>query len=134
MSNVAYGDESTGLITGFSQAALDEVEQYVKARVPEEKMKAELRMVRNARIMHAAGSVNIPTLGQKMCTIPARLYHRVLQDMGQGDASSDEWVEDLLKDNPMLCAPGYKAGRKADLRHGITYVKGVPIGKGPQTV
>ncbi len=130
--HTAYGDPESGLITGFDQAALDEIERYVQGRVPQEKIDAELRMEKTARIMKAAGSINIPTLGQKIAQIPARTYFRMLADMGQGDASSDEWIEDALRDNPILCAPGYKAGRKADFRHGITFVNGQPVGKGPQ--
>lgn len=135
MNKTAYGDPESGLIVGFDQAALDEVEHYVKARIPQEKVMQELRMAKNARIMAAAGSVNIPTLGQKIATIPARLYFRWMnsKEHGQGDYSSDETIMDLLKDNPELCAPGFTPKRAGDYRHGITYVNGTPIGKGPQT-
>ena len=132
MSNVAYGDEGSGIITGFEQSTLDEIEAWVQGRVPQEKIDADLAMARNARIMAKAGSINIPTLGQKIATIPRRLFFRMGHDMGQDDYSSDEWILDLLADNEMLCAPGFKPKRKGDLRHGITYVGGVPIGKGPQ--
>ena len=133
MNKTAYGDPESGLIVGFDQAALDEVEHYVKARIPQEKVMQELRMAKNARIMAKAGSINIPTLGQKIATIPSRLYFRWMADQGQNDYSSDESIMDLLKDNPALCAPGYTPGRKGDLRHGITFSGGQAIGKGPQT-
>lgn len=132
MNYEAEGDPESGLITNIPQRIYDEIEDDILGRVPAEKVKAQLRMEKNARIMKQAGSVNIPTLGQKIATIPARLYFRALHDMGQDDASSSEWLEDLLKDNPALCAPGYKAGRKDDRRHGITWIGGEAIGKGPQ--
>lgn len=115
------------MITGFEQSVLDEIEADVLGRVPEEKVKAQLRMERNARIMKQVGSVNIPTLGQKIATIPARLYFRMLADMGQGDASSDEWILDALADNEALCAPGFKPKRKGDLRHSKSFVNGKPV-------
>lgn len=134
MPNVAYGDPESGIITGFDQKALDEIERYVQGRVPQEKIDAELRMEKTARIMAQAGSVNIPTLGQKIATIPRRTYFRMLEDFGQGDASSDEWLLDCLADDPRLCAPGFRPKRKGDLRHAITFVNGTPVGKGPQVL
>ncbi len=129
MNNVAYGCEETGIITNLPQRVYDEVEAWVKGRVPQEKIDADLAMARNARIMQKAGSINIPTLGQKIATIPARTYFRMLADMGQGDASSDEWILDALADNPALCAPGFKPKRKGDLRHSVTFVNGQATGK-----
>lgn len=129
MSNVAYGDESSGIITNLPQSVYDEVEAWVKGRVPQEKIDADLRMAKNARIMQKAGSINIPTLGQKIATIPSRLYFRMLASQGQNDASSDEWLLDMLADNPALCAPGFKAKRKGDLRHSATFIDGKPVGK-----
>lgn len=128
----ATGDEESGIITNLPQSYLDEIEDWVKGRVPQEKIDADLAMARNARIMAKAGSINIPTLGQKIATIPRRLYHRMLHDMGQGDASSDEWLLDLIADNKALQAPGFRAKRKSDFRHGITFVNGQAVGKGPQ--
>lgn len=130
----ATGDEESGIVTNLPQSYLDEIEDWVLGRVPQEKIDADLAMARNARIMAKAGSINIPTLGQKIATIPRRLYHRMLHDMGQGDASSDEWLLDCLADDPRLCAPGFSPKRKGDLRHGITFVNGEAIGKGPQVL
>lgn len=129
MSNVAYGDEGSGLITSFDQTTLDEIEGEIRRDLPKEKLKAQLRMEHNARVMRQVGSINIPTLGQKIATIPARTYFRALHDFGQGDASSDEWIMDLLKDNPALCAPGFTPKRAGDLRHGITFSGGIATGK-----
>lgn len=134
MNNTAYGDPESGLITGFEQSALDEIERYVQGRVPQEKIDAELRMEKTARIMKQVGSINIPTLGQKIAQIPARTYFRMLKDFGRGDASSDEWLLDCLADDDRLCAPGFSPKRKGDLRHGITFVNGEAIGKGPQVL
>ena len=122
------------IITGLPSSFMKEFEQEILGRVPQEKIDAQLRMEKNARIMRQAGSINIPTLGQKIATIPARLYFRMLHDMGQRDASSDEWLIDLLKDNPALCAPGFKAGRKADLRHSHTFIGGKSVSTTPGRV
>lgn len=122
--------EATGsgdVITGLPQEFLDSFEAEIRGRVPAEKVKAQLQMEKNARIMRQAGSTTIDTLGQKIATIPARTYFRMLHDMGQRDAGSDEWLMDMLADNPILCAPGFKAGRKHDLRHGKSFVGGKPI-------
>lgn len=131
MNNTAWGEGE--LVTGLSQSFMDEFEAEIRGRVPQEKIDAQLRMEKNARIMKQAGSINIPTLGQKIATIPARLYFRWMADQGQNDYSSDESILDLLKDNPMLCAPGFTPGRKSDTRHGVTFIGGKPVGKGPQT-
>lgn len=115
------------VITGLSQAFMDEFEAEIKGRVPAEKVAMQLRMERTARINKQIGSINIPTLGQKIAQIPARLYFRWMQDQGQGDFSSDEAILDLLADNEMLCCPGFKPKRKADLRHSKSFVNGKPV-------
>lgn len=115
------------LIAELPQSFMDEFEAEIRGRVPAEKVKAQLAMEKNARIMKMAGSTTIDTLGQKIATIPARLYFRMLHDMGQRDAGSDEWLLDLLRDNPILCAPGFTPGRKHDLRHSKSFVGGKPV-------
>lgn len=129
MSNVAFGDPESGIITELPQSVYDEIEDYVRGRMPQEKIDADLRMLKNARIMKQAGSINIPTLGQKIATIPARVYFRWMHDQGQKDFSSDESIMDMLADNPILCAPGFKPKRKGDLRHSATFIDGKPVGK-----
>ena len=117
--------EPLPMVTEISQEFLREYEAEILGRVPEEKIKAQLRMEKNARIMAQAGSTMMEGLGQKIATIPARLYFRLLQDMGK---VSDNWLDDLLRDNPALCAPGYYPNRrKDDFRHGKTFVGGKPI-------
>ncbi len=118
------------MITGLPQAFLDEFEAEIRGRVPREKVEAQLRQEKIARIMHQAGPTQIETLGQLKCSIDARLYFRMKADMGRHEG----WLDDLLKDNKELCAPGYNPGRKGDLRHGITFVGGKPSGTGPKTV
>ena len=127
----AYGEGN--IVTGVDQRFMDEFEAEILGRVPEEKIKAQLKMEKSARIMAQAGSINIDTLGQKIAQIPARLYFRMKQDFGR-IAPDDEWLDDILKDNPALCAPGYTPGRKSDLRHGVTFVGGKPTGQGPKTI
>jgi hypothetical protein len=116
------------LITGLPQQFLDEFEAEIRGRVPAEKVKAQLRQEKIGRIMKQVGSTQIDTLGQRIAVIDRRLYFRAMQAFGHHEG----WLEDLLKDNKFLCAPGYNPGRKADLRHGITFVGGVPTGQGPK--
>lgn len=130
----ATGDEESGIVTNLPQSYLDEIEDWVLGRVPQEKIDADLAMARNYRIMQKAGSVNIPTLGQKIATIPRRLYFRMAADMGQNDFSSDEWLLDMLESNRQLCAPGFNPKRRGDLRHSATFIAGKPVGKPTLTV
>lgn len=119
------------LITGVPDGFLREFEAEILGRVPEEKIKCQLRQEKIARVMHAAGSVMMESLGQKIATIDARLYHRMRLAHAQS-ADDTDWIDDMLSDNPMLCAPGYRPPKKAT-RHGITFVKGKPIGAGPHS-
>lgn len=122
------------VITGLPDNFVREFEAEILGRVPEEKVKAQLKMERNARIMAKAGSIAIPTLGQKIATIPARLYFRWMQDAGQGDYSSDESIIDLLRDNPALCAPGFTPKRAGDWRHSHTFINGESVSRTPGRV
>lgn len=126
MSMTAIGEGD--IITGLPQSFLDEFEAEIRGRVPAEKVAAQLRQEKLARISRQAGSTIIETLGQKVASIDPRLYFRAFQAFGH----HEDWLEDLLKDNKFLCAPGYNPGRKRDLRHGITFVGGVPTGQGPK--
>lgn len=116
------------LIEAIPQSFLDEFEAEIKGRIPQEKIQAELRQQGIARVMAAAGSVYIPEVGQKIAEIDGRLYFRMLNEAG-GDQAA---IFDYLKDNPSLCAPGFKPGRKGT-RHGITFVNGRPTGVGPHS-
>ena len=81
--------------------------------------------------MAAAGSVSLDGLGQKIATIDARLYFRMRAEMAKAPDDND-WIDDMLSDNPMLCAPGYRP-KQNGARHGITYVGGEAIGAGPHS-
>ncbi len=119
------------LIAGVPDSFLREFEAEILGRVPEEKIKCQLRQEKIARVMHAAGSVMMESLGQKIATIDARLYHRLRLAYAQSPDDTD-WIDDMLADEKMLCAPGYRPPKKAT-RHGITFVNGKPIGYGPHS-
>ena len=121
MSNVATGDGD--LITGLPQSFLDEFEAEIRRDIPKEKLAAQLRQEKLARVMRQAGSTTIDTLGQKIASIDPRLYFRCLAERGH----EENWIDDLLKDNPDLCAPGYRPHRKGDFRHGKTFINGKPV-------
>jgi hypothetical protein len=112
------------LITEVPDSFLKEFEDHVLGTIPEEKVQCELRQVRNARIMQAVGSTRVEGLGQVKAEIDARLFFRLQAAHGHHEG----WLDDLLADNPQLCAPGYKAHRrKGDLRHSKTFVGGKPL-------
>lgn len=103
--------------------------KHIIDSIPEEKTKVVLRQARAARAMQQAGSIAIEGVGQRVASIDPRLYFRCLHSFGH----HENWLDDLIADNPQLRAPGYHAKRKGDLRHGITFMNGIPMGKGPQT-
>ena len=118
--------EATGsgdLITGLPQSFLDEFEAEIRGRVPAEKVAAQLRQEKLARVMKQVGSTQIDTLGQKITSMDPRLYFRCFAERGH----EENWIDDLLKDNPELCAPGYRPRRKGDFRHGKTFIAGKPV-------
>lgn len=113
------------LITNLPQQFLDEFEDEILGRIPEEKVKAQLRQEKIARVMQAAGSVKLSELGQKIAQIDSRLYFRMRQECAASPDDTD-WIDDMLRDNAELCAPGYKP--KASLfRHGKTFLDGKPV-------
>lgn len=110
-------------------AFVREFADHILGTIPEEKVQVELRQLKIGRVMKAAGSVCVEELGQKIASIDPRLYFRLLHNHGP----QEDWIDDLLKDNPSMCAPGYTPGRKDDRRHGVTFVGGTPIGAGPHS-
>jgi hypothetical protein len=114
---------SLELITSLPENFAREFEAEVLGRIPEEKIQAGLRQARIARVMQQAGSVYIPGIGQKKAEIDARLYFRMLHEFG----AEENWVDDLLADNPELVAPGYKPRTNLSLRHSKTFLNGVPV-------
>lgn len=110
------------LITELPPDFLKEFEDEVLGRIPEEKVQVQLRQVENARIAQAIGSTHIEGLGQKIAEIDARLYFRMLRSFG----GEENWLHDLLRDNPELCCPGYKP-KGRDLRHSKSFIDGKPV-------
>ena len=110
------------IITSLPQSFLNEFWDDVIGRVPEEKVKAELRQVENQRIMQAVGSAKIEGIGQKIAEIDSRLFFRMQHAFGHHEG----WLHDLLADNPQLCAPGYKPKTRGILKS-KTMVGGKPI-------
>ena len=115
----AEGDE---IITEVPPDFIREFKDNIAGTIPEEKVKAHLRQARIARVMRQAGSICIPEVGQKIAQIDGRLYWRLRMQYGH----EDNWLNEFLADNPILCAPGYRP--KADpRRHGKTFVNGKPV-------
>jgi len=110
------------VITSLPEQFLREFENEVLGRVPQEKVEAGLRQAKLARIMKQAGSSYIPGVGQKIAEIDARLYFRMMQSFGH----EENWLKDMLADNPELCAPGYRP-KNNGLRHSKTFVNGKPV-------
>jgi hypothetical protein len=111
------------LVTELPESFLKEFEQEVQGLIPAEKVQVELRQQQSARIMHAAGSVCIPGIGQRVASIDPRLFFRLQAEHG----GHENWLKDFLADNPSMCAPGYRPKRKGDLRHGKTFIDGKPV-------
>lgn len=123
----AYGEG--GIIAQLPQSFLDEFEKEIQRDVPKEKLKSQLNQEKLARIMRQAGSTTIDGIGQLVAKIDARTYFRNMAAHGE----HEDWLTDLIRDNPQCRAPGYNPRRKGDLRHGITFVNGTPTGAGPKT-
>lgn len=116
--------EDPGIITNLPPEYVREYWDDLMGRIPQEKIEANLRQARNARIMQQAGSLKVEGLGQKVAEIDARLYFRMQHDFGHHEG----WLDDFLASNPELCSPGWKPRRrKHDLRESKTFINGVPI-------
>lgn len=113
------------IVTSLPKQFMDEYWDHLIGAIPEEKAQVELRQQRTARVMAAVGSEKIEGVGQKIAEIDARLYFRMLHSFGH----EENWLNDMLRDNPQLCAPGYKpkAKKGGDLRHGKTFIGGAPV-------
>jgi hypothetical protein len=84
--------------------------------LPAEKVQAGLRQVEQAKVMAAQGSTKIDGLGQMAAKIDARLFFRLQQQHGN---QVHEWMPEYLKDNPDMCAKGYRP-KVNPARRGIT--------------
>jgi hypothetical protein len=104
--------------------------KHIIDSIPEEKAKAVLRQARIARATQQAGSISVEGIGQRAAVMDRRLYFRLMQTHSHHEG----WLDDFLYDCPEFRAPGYRPKRAGkDLRHGITFMNGIPMGKGPQT-
>ena len=95
------------------------VRQYwseIEGSIPQEKVSSHLRQIGLAKVMASQGSGMIEGLGQKAASIDPRLFFRLQQQHGN---AVHEWLPEYLKDNPHMCAKGYRPKVNA-ARHGIT--------------
>lgn len=105
-----------GLVTDIPKDFVRQWWKHIDGSIPEEKVKVELNQQMLARVMAAQGSTQVEGLGQQAARINARLFFRLQQQHGN---AVHEWLPEYLKDNPHLCAKGYRP--KADPRRkGIT--------------
>ena len=110
------------VITELDAQFIREFKDEIAGTIPYEKVATHLRQAKIARVMKAAGSIAVPELGQKIAEIDARLYFRLRQEFGH----EENWLNDFLADNPILCAPGWKP-KQNGLRHGHTFVNGESV-------
>lgn len=88
----------------------------IEGKIPEEKVKADLNQKMLARVMVNQGSTQIDGLGQMAARIDRRLFFRL---QGEHGNAVHEWLPEFLKDNPDMCAKGYRPKANA-ARHGLT--------------
>ncbi len=114
------------LISSFPDGFLEEYMDEIVGSIPAEKVQVELRQQSNARVMQAVGSVKVEGLGQMIAEIDPRLFFRL---QAEANDPTGGWIKEYLRDNPELCAKGYKAraAKGADLRHGFTYMNGKAV-------
>jgi hypothetical protein len=113
----------TDLITDVPPEFIREFRDHIQGTLPMEKAQVELRQARNARVMQAAGSVQLKeSLGQRVASIDPRLFFRMRYSFGH----EENWLDDFLGECPELCAPGYRPKKNAML-HGKTFVNGKPV-------
>lgn len=99
---------STPLGGVFDQEFVRELMREIRGQIPEEKVKANLRQIRLANIMRQAGSIKVEGLGQLKARIDPRLFFRWQREY-PGCWDKPEFVKRMLRDNPQMRAPGYKA-------------------------
>jgi hypothetical protein len=104
------------VIASLPPSLVREFWREVEEGLPDEKVKVGLRQVEQAKVMTAQGSTKIDGLGQMAAKIDARLFFRLQQQHGN---AVHEWLPEYLKDNPNMCAKGYRPRTNA-ARHGLT--------------
>src|SRR5579864_6552576 len=103
-----------------------EITDAVRANLPAERKQMEADMAATGRMLQATGSLALKEgIGQRVASIPARIYHRWNQ-LYPGCWRDKEFTDEFLYDNPQCCAPGYKP-RPKQLRNGFTFVGGAAI-------
>ncbi len=108
MAQTKTPDLVTTPFTGFDREFARNLEKEIRGQLPEEKVKANLRQIRLANIMRQAGSLQIDGLGQLKARIDPRLFFRWELEY-PGCWKNKDFVKKMLKDNPHMRAPGYKA-------------------------
>ena len=104
------------IITSLPPNVIREFWREMEEGLPAEKVQAGLRQVEHAKVMAAQGSTKIDGLGQMAAKIDARLFFRLQQQHGN---QVHEWMPEYLKDNPDMCAKGYRP-KVNPARHGLT--------------
>ena len=117
-----YDDDA--VITTLPPGFVEEFADEILGTIPQEKVQVQLRQEKIARVMKQAGPRHIEDMGQRVAVIDRRLYFRLMQQFGP----TDEWLNDFLVDNPMMCAPGYRP-KQNGLRHGTTFINGESVSK-----
>lgn len=107
---------SSEIITKVPPEFVREYWREIEGSIPQEKVSSHLRQIGLAKVMASQGSGMIEGLGQKAASIDPRLFFRLQQQHGN---AVHEWLPEYLKDNPHLCAKGYRPKVNA-ARHGIT--------------
>lgn len=106
-------------ITPEAASFLRDVKDSVIAQFPAEKRQAERDIIATGKALQAEGSVVTEGLGQKMGSIPGRVYHR-WQLMLPGCWQDKNFVLEFLQDNPGCRAPGYRA-TPTSIRNGVSF-------------
>ncbi len=104
------------IITALPKHVVREFWREMEEGLPAEKAAAGLRQVERAKIMAAQGSSRVDGLGQMAARIDGRLFFRLQQQHG---TKVHEWLPEYLKDNPSMCAKGYRP-KVNPARHGLT--------------
>lgn len=118
--NTAIKAESTASLAA-------EITDHVLRNMPAEKNKAVQDMAATGKVLQAEGSVRTREgLGQKLGSVPARLYHRWNQLL-PGCWKEKDFFDEFMIDNPQCRAPGWTP-KPRGLRHGFTFVDGKPVG------
>ena len=108
------------------QSVAAEITDHVVAGLPAERRQMEKDMAATARMLQDTGSLATKEgLGQRVASIPARIYHRWAQ-LYPGCWKDKQFTDEFLYDNPQCCAPGYKP-RPSQVRHGFTFTGGAAI-------